>query len=332
MNDNATIIKSTLKEILKSKTPQFARTKLLQLGKQIDDYLYQLDSFYSTMEDASSIVSQYQAMEASKPTITYAIYKKLIYSQSEIESLLKQGYIILDYIRTFFTNENIKYEIGFIKGGKLFEYELTLQQILERSKVVFNTRSKIDNVFKLRMFGGKKSLLNIYNEAEKAVTADVKDSSTVFSAVYDYIRVERSHGRKINKGNAYQAYKRIVANRGNEIPPPIAVSLIQETLTEIRGNTASSLKGGDYLNSQIKFYSAAPSLVTTSLIRSSLQQISTALKMLSNTELDQNFKKTIDDMFIKKGNQIANKTELEGSKQAQQYLYTLLKNLGLKIS
>ena len=53
------------------------------------------------------------------------------------------------------------------------------------------------------MFGGKKSLLNIYNEAEKAVTADVKDSSTVFSAVYDYIRVERSHGRKINKGNAY---------------------------------------------------------------------------------------------------------------------------------
>ena len=37
-------------------------------------------------------------------------------------------------------------------------------------------------------------------------------------------------------------------------------------------------------------------------------------------------------MFIKKGNQIADKTELEGSKQAQQYLYTLLKNLGLKIS
>ena len=53
------------------------------------------------------------------------------------------------------------------------------------------------------------------------------------------------------------------------------------------------------LNSQIKFYSAAPSLVTTSLIRTSLRDISNSFKMLSDSNLDQDFKESIQNIFIK---------------------------------
>lgn len=333
-DNNIEIIESNLTEILASTSPMDARQKLLNLSKNIDNYLNRLDSFYnsSSLGDASSIVSQYQAMQASQPTVTYAIYKRLSYSESEIQSLLKQGYIILEKIRTFFTAEEIKYEIGFIKGGKLFEFQLTLQEVLERTKVAFNTRAKIDNIFKLRMSGGKKSLLNIYQDAQKAITADVKDSSTVFSAIYDYVKKQNSHGVKINKGNAYEAYKRIVAERSNQIPPPVSVDLIQQTLTEIRGNTASSVKGGDFLTSQIKFYSAAPSLVTTSLIRTSLRDISNSFKMLSDSNLDQDFKDAIQKIFIKSDHQAAEGADREGARQAEEYLTNLLKALGFKVS
>lgn len=331
MASNVEIIESNLIDILASGSPKEAKQRLLNLSQNIDKYLNELDSFYNTLEDVSPVVSQYQAMQASQQTITYAIYKRLVYSESQIQSLLKQGYIILEKIRNFFTNEEITYQIGFIKGGKLFEFNLTLEQVLERTKVTFNTRAKIDNIFKLRMTGGKKSLLDIYKDAQQAVITDVRDSSTVFSAVYDYVKQQHSHGVKINKGNAFEAYKRIVAQRGNEIPPPVSVELIQQTLTDIRSNTASSVKGGDYLTSQIKFYSTAPSLVTTSLIRKSLQDISASLKMVSNSNLDQEFKEAIRKIFIKDKHQVAEGADQQGAKQAEEYLTNLLKSLGLKV-
>lgn len=331
MVNNIEIIESVLKDILTSSSSQQVRQNLLLLKKKIDEYLLELENFYNKMENVSPIVSQYQAMESSKPTITYAIYKRLIYSETEIDSLLKQGYIILEKIRNFFINESIKYEIGLISEGKLYEFQLTMQQILNISKVSFNTRAKIDNIFKLRLSGGKKSLLNIYKQAEKTIVTDVSDSSSVFSAIYDYIHTQNFHGKKINKGNAYEAYKRIVANRKNRIPPSVSVSLIEETLTQVRKNTSSFVKGGDYLNSQIKFYSNAPSLATTNAIRNTLKQISNILQMVSNKTLDKDFKESINQIFIKTNHQVSNNIEEEGRKESQNYLNTLLKQLGFQI-
>ena len=63
-NNSIKIIESNLTEILASASPTDARQKLLDLSKNIDNYLNRLDSFYnsSSLGDASSIVSQYQAM------------------------------------------------------------------------------------------------------------------------------------------------------------------------------------------------------------------------------------------------------------------------------
>jgi len=63
-NNSIKIIESNLIEILASTSPIDARQKLLDLSKNIDNYLNRLDSFYnsSSLGDTSSIVSQYQAM------------------------------------------------------------------------------------------------------------------------------------------------------------------------------------------------------------------------------------------------------------------------------
>ena len=63
-NNSIKIIESNLIEILASASPMDARQKILDLSKNIDNYLNRLDSFYnsSSLGDTSSIVSQYQAM------------------------------------------------------------------------------------------------------------------------------------------------------------------------------------------------------------------------------------------------------------------------------
>lgn len=63
-DNNIKIIESSLIEILASTSPSDIRQKLLNLSKNIDDYLNRLDSFYNStsLGDTSSIVSQYQAM------------------------------------------------------------------------------------------------------------------------------------------------------------------------------------------------------------------------------------------------------------------------------
>jgi hypothetical protein len=63
-NNSIKIIESNLIEILASASPMDARQKLLDLSKNIDNYLNRLDSFYnsSSLGDTSSIVAQYQAM------------------------------------------------------------------------------------------------------------------------------------------------------------------------------------------------------------------------------------------------------------------------------
>ena len=61
-NNNIAIIEQNLKDILSSNSTPLVRQNLLLLSQNIDNYLFQLDSFYSTMEDVSPIVAQYQAI------------------------------------------------------------------------------------------------------------------------------------------------------------------------------------------------------------------------------------------------------------------------------
>lgn len=298
---NVEVIRTALAEALSSPSEQTTKIYLQQVWGALDNYLNSLNNFYYQIEAQSRpIIDQYESANADKNTISYAVFKHLNYVDGEVEHLLKEGYILMDEIRHFFTGETITYQIGIPYRGTLYEQSITLEELLKYTKIDFNTKSKIDNIFKLRMTN-KKGMREAFQENSSIVKTSVQDGSTVYSAVWHYINSPGADPRNKNLGNAYEVYRVLIAKRqnSNKIPPEVTVEMIESAFTEVRSNVASSIKGGDFLTSQIKYFASAPSLATTSLIRTTLQDVRDMFKNFLSTSNISSFKQSIKEMFLK---------------------------------
>ena len=332
-NNNKKIIADTLAAAMEEPTFEKTRELLISVIEKLKNYLNSLDSFYDIVEKGSGeIIQAMRAAEAKESAISYALYKEFKDKKNNeigIDSLLQDGYRLLDEIREFFTGETIVYQIGVESKGVLYENQLTIDEILQYSMVMSESRAQINNLFKLRMTN-KSGLIDFLKN--KAETTEIStDRSTVYSAIREFL-YESTDGTKKNFGNAYEAYQLIVARRQgkNTIPPPVTKNEIVDTLVEVRKNTASSMKGGDYLNMQIKFFEGAPSLITTSLIRKTIQKL---IKSLENfiqrgnaTTLRNNLKK----IFIKDLKKVSDDVEREAIEKATKKLTEVIGKLNIK--
>lgn len=333
INDNSTIILDNLSQALAAQTPQITRELLQRSITGLNQYLNDLNNFYIKLQNQSRpIIQQYKEANATDTTIGYALYKQLIYSDTEIEKLLKQGYILIERLRNFFTNETITYAVGIQSKGMLYEKNLTMEEILQYTTVQYNTRSKIENLFKLRITdkkGIKQSLTTAADTVEKIVN---DNPSSVYSAIRRYTLLSTNYKDK-NKGNAYQVYKRILALRNgkNRIPPQITDDEIRIMFDEVRKNTASSAKGGDYLQQQIKFFGNAPSLVTTNLIKQTLTEIFLSLQQFLKGGDSQKLKEAIKSIFVKDKQlqQTADEAQQAASEKAISYIDSIVDQLSL---
>jgi hypothetical protein len=336
MNNNVEIILNALAEAAAAPTPELTRQSLQKVIDNLKKYLNQLELFYTNLEAISRpIIEQYREVNATDTTISYALFKKLSYSDTEIENLLKTGYILMDEIRSFFTNETITYQIGLEYKGTLYEKQLTMGELLEYTHVEYNTRSKIDNLFKLRMTN-KKGLRESLQDSVNTVSTAVKDASTVYSAIRRYT-LQSTNSKDRNKGNAYEVYRRFIVARGgkNRQPPPLPTDTeISNMFDEIRSNTAASTKGGDYLTQQIKYFGSAPSLVTTSLIRKTLGEILVSLENFVENGNNESLENTIKNIFIKDSQlkETADAAEEEASNVATEHLKKIVESLNITIT
>ena len=192
----------------------------------------------------------------------YIAAKDFIKNNNEIESILKQGYEIIDILRENYIGEKIKYSVGVSYRGKLYEGTLNLQDILSIAKIDIIWKSSIDNIFKLRLSGLNKSTL-----IEKLSTP-YDGGSTLYSSIRDY-----SKNKKWNEGNLYEAYKLYKIEQGsNRIPPAKFVAEhFEELLAQVRSNTTSFVKGGDILDESVKFFGRSmPSLASLKTIKTTL--------------------------------------------------------------
>ena len=285
------------------------------------------------------MIPQYQAVQADDLTIKYDLFKKISSNQNEIQSLLKEGYYIIEDLREVFTKEKIKYVIGTVYRGKLYQTELTLGEIIEQSKISFNTRSKIDNLYKLRLgFKNKSEIKNKAKEASGAVERNVERASTIFSAVWRYFNSQKdNHGKKFNKGNMYQTYKVAVALRqpppdaNNRNDPPITDDQIFKIFNDVKRNVVSFTQGGDLLQEQYKFFSSLPSLITTATARDGLSELSRIFGTFLASGNSMNLFNSLSNFFIKDSNlDIASyQIERDGIKKASQSLQEVFEQLGL---
>lgn len=218
--NNLETIKKALTKVTGEATPRVVNNSIKTIINELSIYLNKLELFYDNiMEIAQEKYSIYQDANASEITTDYALYKSLRNFDSEATSILKEGYILIDEIRTFFTKEKIIYDIGFTYKGKdnLYELQLSLEELLNNVTATYNTKSKLNNLYKLRMNVKKGDLVAKYNEAHGYIDTVDDGSSTIFSSIMRYLE---QRAPRENRGNVYEAYKVYVAQfSSNKIPP-----------------------------------------------------------------------------------------------------------------
>lgn len=190
------------------------------------------------------------------------------------ESILKEGYILIDEIRTKVTGENITYGIGVQYKGKLYEGTVSMQDIISRAKVEIDGNT-LDSIIKLRIQAPKREWKSLV-ETENDGISFKNDHSSLFTS----IRAFSIENKIKNWGNIYETYKLLVSKYGsNRIPPATfnEMEFIAAYLETVK-NTESFAQGGDILNEQVKFFGgSAPSLASLATIRDVLTRFSAAL-------------------------------------------------------
>ena len=342
LSDNQKKIEEVISTAFSQNTIVNAYDIIGNLLQIIKNYLLQLDNFYLKLEQAAKVIPEFQIMQADDLTIRYELFKKLTYEEEQITRILKDGYIIIERIREFFTKETISYVIGTVYRGKLYEKTMSMEDILQNVSANYNTRSSIDNLFKLRFsFKNKGQFVKIAGEAQAKIEKNVQQGSSVFSAVWRYIHSQqKSHGKKVNKGNAYETYKVIVESRKNNnikpyniIPPPVDQEEISRVFEEVKKNITPFRQGGDLLNQQYKFFSSAPSLMTTATARNDLTTLATYFEHFLFSKNSQQLFNNLKDFFTKDPSfsTVADRIERDSILQAQENLKQTFDKMGLTI-
>lgn len=327
-------IKKVLEDQISGDISTFSLETLSALNKEIKSFLQRINTWQMLAKNKlNDYTIQYSDPDAEK--LRKKLHSKekkkalegvLIGPGLTAESLLKEGYILIDEIRSKVTGETINYAIGVQYRGKLYEGHVSMQDIVSRSKVQIDGDT-LDSIVKLRIQAPKgewKSLIEVENDG----IAFQNDHSSLYTSIRAY-----SIENKIkNWGNIYEAYKLLVSKQGsNRIPPAHfnEMDFIGAYLQTVR-NTASYVQGGDVLNDQVKFFGgSAPSLTTLGTIRTTLQALSDALST-ANTKVIQEAVKSI---FMKKDEprRAAEDLEEEIIKWAQEHLGKDLKGQKLTI-
>ena len=331
MDNNIINIQNTLSEITsKAGTSEFISI-VNKLVAELSSYYDKLDNFYTRL---SVIANQkqkvYSGMDASDVTISYAIFKELKDYNLEASNILKEGYVIIEELRKFFTGEEITYKIGIPYYSKVYEINLSLSQLLEIVDVDFNTKaSDINNVYKLRVSASKGNILQRYAELKQEIFNAKESGSTLYSSVWHYIHDnETNHGKKYNKGNAFEAYQVYQARfKSNLIPPAyFNEEEFDKILTDVKGNIAAASLGGDLGTEQIKFYSSAPSLITTAQVRRVLAVALNSLRSYVSSKDSYKLQESLKKLFLKEGDKLIEEVDKAALDKATEYLEEVLKN------
>ena len=333
MDENVQIILNTLSEAMAAATPQATQFALSSVVNELQKYLDSLDNFYVNLESNSRpIIDMYREMGATEATIAYAVSRQSDYS-TQAEELLKTGYSLINQIRQFFTNEEIIYRVGIENNGRLYETNLKESELLRFIRAEDNQKmTNIDNLFKLRMYN-KAGLTEYIKSHDNTVETAVNEGSTIYSRVRRYIHLNNNSNQK-NVGQVYEVYASLVAERGGNNKSRIQADTIRKAFDRVKKNSATFIKGGDYLNMQMKFFGgSAPSIASTQRIRQDIQNFVNYLNDFLRNKNTASLTSNLKQLFIKdpKTQQCADAAEREASRQAIKYLNEVAKNLSIEV-
>lgn len=271
-----------LSKNLSLNTGKYTQNFLSKLSIQISLYLIEAKHIMLQFQKRLQMYNLYNAFDISEEYRRWLIAKMMI--SDDIEECLKNGYVIIDQIRTAITGEHIKYfvgkEIGRGQNRKLYEGYLSLEEIMSMSKLEAIWKNTENSVFKLRI-----------NATASKLSNSLRPASTFNQSLYNSIKLYAAKSKKTNEGNVFEAY-RYMAKRKIKFDEDVFDTIYLNT----RKNTASFVMGGDDLDESIKYFGGAnPSLVSLSTIISTLTQFVNILSISNIMEL----KSSLEQMFSK---------------------------------
>lgn len=334
--DNYKIIKQALENAFLSQDLSTRIQGIKKAEQQIQNYLVRYEDLSSKIRNKYEELATVESIE-SESTRRYQTIKSFNNEVDDIQSLLKEGYLYVDILRQAFTGQKISYQIGIIENGSLYQGTMDILQLIENSTIDVDSRIAIQNAAKLRMTKVSASQLN--NPSQIILKDVTENASSVFSAVYNYFNASLHETPKINQGNMYEVYRRIVFQRGgvNHIPPPFnnPFETIAEIYAEIKRNNAAYYKGGDIAEIQVKYLGGKPpSLTSLSSIKRVLTKSLSALKVVySESEPNKALIKSLVNLFTQKQSNIYTEIQQVANNKAQQQIKDRINSIaGLMVS
>lgn len=341
------IVDTVSKDIFENWPP----TSLNNFILQIKNLLNEIEIFQRKWENRIQIrKNQLLAMNKEISSETSIAWAALVQQQKDNDTfyyetlkIISKVEIYLDKVRNFFVTDknSISFTFGFVFGGELHEYELTLEDMLKQARVGIDSNTKN---LKLFMSRSKKQLLEAFNETKK----NLNESSILFSSLIEYynshtavitnkngkkIKTQGVFGkgknkRKMNMGQLYELYRYLVEvknwSQDKKFDSKNKKDVAEFYSAQKRSmNNISGRKGGDINNSQVKFHNASFGSISTAY-RDLNKLIKILLNLQKNKDIKQ-FKNEILNLFTKKGEKTLTKIEKESIKIAEEKLDKIIK-------
>lgn len=330
--DNYNNIKQSLRQAFLEVDLSYKLEGVKNLITQIDFYLNKYE------QTSKGIVEKYNNSIQEEPNLSnstrrYQAVKTYNEQVDSIQNLLKQGYLYVDAIREILTGQTIQYEIGIIKDGILYENNVDLLTLIETSTLDVDSKISIGNAAKLRLKSGELSAKILQNPIEQIIQEEVDNASSIFSAVYNYFTNSIHQTPKINKGNAYEVYKRLIFERNNlnKIPPAKKTSIeeINKIYEEVKRNNAAYYKGGDINDIQVKYLgNTPPSLTSLSSIKRVLTKTKNALLIIyDESKPKQKVVESLVNLFTQNSTKITNDIERKANDEAKEHIRNKLMSI-----
>lgn len=327
--NNIANITQVLRQALRSQDLSVGMQDLQAINQQLRAYLLRLEELGQAI--AGQIEAQVKLVENSNINVSeigmrYWAMKELQKREGDLAEILKQGYIYIEAIRKAITGQETEYLVATKRYGTLVEGKATLTEILNSASLSIDTRASYDSMLKLRLTRQPEILKS--DEADRMKIADsVAESSSVFSAVYNYFAASSGQVPKVNKGNAYETYRLILAERqgNNRLPPPITIDTIETAYAAVKGNTLPFYKGGDIGMVQVKYFGgSAPSLVTMKTIQEVLSKaIQLFDELITGSKPNNRIASGFAELFISKESQVSNLIEQTARNEGLEHINQL---------
>lgn len=327
-SDNYKIIKQALQNAFLEQSLEDKIENIKKVQSQIDNYLkrYKIIS--------QGIRQRYQSLAQTLPnqsesTRRYQAVKSYNENVQSIQDLLKEGYLYVDALREAFTGESISYRIGIKENNILYEGTLDILELVQHSTLDVDSRVFIQNAAKLRMTKVQVNQLN--NVSQSLIQEVTSEASSLYSAVYNYLTGTLHKTPKINEGNAYQTYRRVLFERNgqNEIPPAISFEQIDRIYEEVKRNNAAYYKGGDIADIQVKYLgSSPPSLTSLASIKRVLEKSNSVFNIIyQNSKPKKALIRSFVNLFTQKQTKLFTDVERVANEKARRTIEERIKSI-----